>query len=86
MAVSNVPQVKLGAEAPNSKVVKVPDVQRSSGTGGSNETNVTKGTRGSSAINGTRGTTAPPADVDHCSLLDFESSDRPLVVNFGSAT
>uniref|UniRef100_A0A8C7Y2N1 Iodothyronine deiodinase n=1 Tax=Oryzias sinensis TaxID=183150 RepID=A0A8C7Y2N1_9TELE len=23
---------------------------------------------------------------DECSLLDFESSDRPLVVNFGSAT
>uniref|UniRef100_W5MR10 Iodothyronine deiodinase n=2 Tax=Lepisosteus oculatus TaxID=7918 RepID=W5MR10_LEPOC len=45
-------QVKLGGDAPNSKVVKVPGGGR----------------------------------PDECRLLDFESSDRPLVVNFGSAT
>ncbi|MBN3319395.1 IOD2 deiodinase, partial [Atractosteus spatula] len=44
--------VKLGGDAPNSKVVKVPGGGR----------------------------------PDECHLLDFESSDRPLVVNFGSAT
>uniref|UniRef100_A0A3Q0T3F8 Iodothyronine deiodinase n=1 Tax=Amphilophus citrinellus TaxID=61819 RepID=A0A3Q0T3F8_AMPCI len=54
-------QVKLGCEAPNSKVVKVPD-----------------GPRWSSTIRIQNG--------GECRLLDFESSDRPLVVNFGSAT
>uniref|UniRef100_W5MQZ8 Iodothyronine deiodinase n=1 Tax=Lepisosteus oculatus TaxID=7918 RepID=W5MQZ8_LEPOC len=48
----SLPQVKLGGDAPNSKVVKVPGGGR----------------------------------PDECRLLDFESSDRPLVVNFGSAT
>lgn len=57
-------QVKLGCEAPNSKVVKVPD-----------------GPRWSSAISRTK-----IQNGDECRLLDFESSDRPLVVNFGSAT
>uniref|UniRef100_A0A668SEV5 Iodothyronine deiodinase n=1 Tax=Oreochromis aureus TaxID=47969 RepID=A0A668SEV5_OREAU len=52
-------QVKLGCEAPNSKVVKVPD-----------------GPRWSSTIRIQNG--------GECRLLDFESSDRPLVVNFGS--
>ncbi|KAF1374377.1 hypothetical protein EPR50_G00209680 [Perca flavescens] len=64
-------QVKLGCEAPNSKVVKVPD-----------------GHQWSSSI--CNGTNMPPgarnANGDECQLLDFESSDRPLVVNFGSAT
>uniref|UniRef100_A0A3B4FRG0 Iodothyronine deiodinase n=1 Tax=Pundamilia nyererei TaxID=303518 RepID=A0A3B4FRG0_9CICH len=54
-------QVKLGCEAPNSKVVKVPD-----------------GPLWSSTIRIQNG--------GECRLLDFESSDRPLVVNFGSAT
>uniref|UniRef100_A0A8C6NZU5 Iodothyronine deiodinase n=1 Tax=Nothobranchius furzeri TaxID=105023 RepID=A0A8C6NZU5_NOTFU len=57
-------QVKFGREAPNSKVVKVPD-----------------GLWWTS-------TPVPPASriqtLDECRLLDFESSDRPLVVNFGS--
>uniref|UniRef100_A0A3B5QA50 Iodothyronine deiodinase n=1 Tax=Xiphophorus maculatus TaxID=8083 RepID=A0A3B5QA50_XIPMA len=59
-------QVKLGCEAPNSKVVKVPD-----------------GPRWSSTVvpYGSRIQTG-----GECRLLDFESSDRPLVVNFGSAT
>lgn len=60
-------QVKLGCEAPNSKVVKV-----------------LHGPWWSSMPN-----TAHDARVtigDECRLLDFESSDRPLVVNFGSAT
>lgn len=54
-------QVKLGGEAPNSKVVKVPS---------------------------TRGRKRSPRNKagDECHLLDFECSDRPLVVNFGSAT
>lgn len=64
-------QVKLGCEAPNSKVVKVPD-----------------GPRWSSVVSsmnpGPRGTRTPT--LDECGLLDFESSNRPLVVNFGSAT
>lgn len=50
-------QVKLGSEAPNSKVVKV-------------------SSRNSRCCD----------YKDECRLLDFESSDRPLVVNFGSAT
>uniref|UniRef100_A0A1A8F8H0 Iodothyronine deiodinase n=1 Tax=Nothobranchius korthausae TaxID=1143690 RepID=A0A1A8F8H0_9TELE len=53
-------QVKFGREAPNSKVVKVPD-----------------GLWWTS-------TPAPPASriqtLDECRLLDFESSDRPLVL------
>uniref|UniRef100_A0A3P9P5H7 Iodothyronine deiodinase n=1 Tax=Poecilia reticulata TaxID=8081 RepID=A0A3P9P5H7_POERE len=59
-------QVKLGCEAPNSKVVKVPD-----------------GPRWSSTVVpcGSRIQTG-----GECRLLDFESTDRPLVVNFGSAT
>ncbi|KAG5847018.1 hypothetical protein ANANG_G00121210 [Anguilla anguilla] len=54
-------QVKLGGEAPNSKVVKVPSI---------------------------RGRKRSPRNKagDECHLLDFECSDRPLVVNFGSAT
>uniref|UniRef100_A0A3Q3MN48 Iodothyronine deiodinase n=1 Tax=Mastacembelus armatus TaxID=205130 RepID=A0A3Q3MN48_9TELE len=60
-------QVKLGCEAPNSKVVKVPDNCSSSV---SNVTNVPSGTR--------------TQNENECHLLDFESSDRPLVVNFGS--
>lgn len=64
-------QVKLGCEAPNSKVVKVLD-----------------GPRWSSAVssvpNVLRDARAP--NGDECRLLDFESSNRPLVVNFGSAT
>uniref|UniRef100_A0A674BC09 Iodothyronine deiodinase n=1 Tax=Salmo trutta TaxID=8032 RepID=A0A674BC09_SALTR len=56
-------QVKLGFEAPNSKVVKVPGSFR----------------RRSSLT-----TTMGPHPGDECRLLDFESSDRPLVVNFGS--
>lgn len=54
-------QVKLGSEAPNSKVVKVP----------------------SSGHNNCRSGARPE---DEYRLLDFESSDRPLVMNFGSAT
>lgn len=67
-------QVKLGCEAPNSKVVKVPDAPRwTSGGGGiTNAPNVPCSTRVRSG--------------DECRLLDFESSNRPLVVNFGSAT
>ncbi|KAF3701558.1 Type II iodothyronine deiodinase [Channa argus] len=64
-------QVKLGCEAPNSKVVKVPDGPWCS----SSFTNM---------IN-----VPPDARIqigNECRLLDFESSDRPLVVNFGSAT
>ncbi|KAK9533368.1 hypothetical protein VZT92_008490 [Zoarces viviparus] len=64
-------QVKLGLEAPNSKVVKVPDSPRWS-SNLSNMTNVPPG--------------AMIANKEECRLLDFESSDRPLVVNFGSAT
>lgn len=64
-------QVKFGCEAPNSKVVKVPDGPRWS-SGISNMTNGPRGTR--------------TQTLDECRLLDFESSDRPLVVNFGSAT
>uniref|UniRef100_A0A665WDQ7 Iodothyronine deiodinase n=2 Tax=Echeneis naucrates TaxID=173247 RepID=A0A665WDQ7_ECHNA len=64
-------QVKLGCEAPNSKVVKVPNGLRSS----NNNSNVTTLPTGARIRNG-----------DECRLLDFESSDRPLVVNFGSAT
>uniref|UniRef100_A0A3B3S772 Iodothyronine deiodinase n=1 Tax=Paramormyrops kingsleyae TaxID=1676925 RepID=A0A3B3S772_9TELE len=52
-------QVKLGGEAPNSKVVKVP---------GSSDQRRSLGSRMD----------------DECHLLDFESSDRPLIVNFGS--
>uniref|UniRef100_A0A8C9RSS3 Iodothyronine deiodinase n=1 Tax=Scleropages formosus TaxID=113540 RepID=A0A8C9RSS3_SCLFO len=52
-------QVKLGGEAPNSKVVKVPDTPSRRRSVGSRT-------------------------GDECHLLDFESSDRPLVVNFGS--
>lgn len=58
-------QVKLGGEAPNSKVVKL-----SNGGHGPR--------RGNGARSGPNGS--------ECHLLDFESSDRPLVVNFGSAT
>lgn len=54
-------QVKLGAEAPNSKVVKIPSLSN-------------------------RKLGFSPRTGDECRLLDFESSDRPLVVNFGSAT
>lgn len=64
-------QVKLGCEAPNSKLVKVPD-----------------GPKWSSPFSNV--TTVPPGaktqNEYECHLLDFESSDRPLVVNFGSAT
>uniref|UniRef100_A0A8C5HH02 Iodothyronine deiodinase n=2 Tax=Gouania willdenowi TaxID=441366 RepID=A0A8C5HH02_GOUWI len=64
-------QVKLGYEAPNSKVVKVPD-----------------GSRWSGAINNMTDVPRDPRiqNGDECRLLDFETSDRPLVVNFGSAT
>ncbi|KAI1895329.1 hypothetical protein AGOR_G00105180 [Albula goreensis] len=55
-------QVKLGGEAPNSKVVKVPTISSRKLSFSSNRSS------------------------DECRLLDFESSDRPLVVNFGSAT
>lgn len=54
-------QVKLGGEAPNSKVVRV-----------SGASSRKKSFSGKSGM--------------ECRLLDFESSDRPLVVNFGSAT
>uniref|UniRef100_A0A3P9JPS2 Iodothyronine deiodinase n=1 Tax=Oryzias latipes TaxID=8090 RepID=A0A3P9JPS2_ORYLA len=64
-------QVKLGCEAPNSKVVKVPESPRWS----SSINSMTSVPRGARAQTG-----------DECRLLDFESSDRPLVVNFGSAT
>lgn len=63
-------QVKLGCEAPNSKLVKVPE-----------------GSRWSTTISDS--SVPPDARIrnrDECHLLDFESSDRPLVVNFGSAT
>uniref|UniRef100_A0A673BG39 Iodothyronine deiodinase n=1 Tax=Sphaeramia orbicularis TaxID=375764 RepID=A0A673BG39_9TELE len=60
-------QVKLGCEAPNSKVVKVPDASRWSGSGTS------------SVLCGARVRMG-----DECRLLDYQSSDRPLVVNFGS--
>lgn len=63
------PQVKLGCEAPNSKVVKVPDAPW---WNISNMANVPRGARFRTE--------------DECRLLDFESMDRPLVVNFGSAT
>lgn len=62
-------QVKLGFEAPNSKVVKVPD-----------------GPRRSSSLSNMTTPGALIGTGDECHLLDFESSDRPLVVNFGSAT
>lgn len=55
-------QVKLGGEAPNSKVV-----------------NILGGLRCRSGGGAARG-------GGECHLLDFESSNRPLVVNFGSAT
>uniref|UniRef100_A0AAQ4PQM0 Iodothyronine deiodinase n=1 Tax=Gasterosteus aculeatus aculeatus TaxID=481459 RepID=A0AAQ4PQM0_GASAC len=62
-------QVKVGLEAPNSKVVKVPgSPQRSSNL--SNLISLPPG--------------AMIANEVECHLLDFESSDRPLVVNFGS--
>lgn len=64
-------QVKLGGNAPNSKLVKVPGASRWSG-GLGNKTSVPLGPRIRSE--------------EECHLLDFESSDRPLVVNFGSAT
>lgn len=64
-------QVKLGCEAPNSKLVKVPDVPGWS----SSISHVTNAP--SSTMNG---------NGDECRLLDFESLNRPLVVNFGSAT
>ncbi|KAI3367337.1 hypothetical protein L3Q82_008380 [Scortum barcoo] len=64
-------QVKLGCEAPNSTVVKLPDSPRWS-SNISNLTNVPPGARIQNGV--------------ECRLLDFESSDRPLVVNFGSAT
>ncbi|KAL0969837.1 hypothetical protein UPYG_G00232960 [Umbra pygmaea] len=63
-------QVKLGSEAPNSKVVKIP-----ASTGNHSfqrQSNLT--------------TTPGYHPEDECRLLDFESLDRPLVVNFGSAT
>lgn len=63
--------MKLGCEAPNSKLVKVPDVPGWS----SSISHVTNAP--SSAMNG---------NGDECRLLDFESLNRPLVVNFGSAT
>ncbi|KAG7509970.1 type II iodothyronine deiodinase [Solea senegalensis] len=59
-------QVKLGHEAPNSKVVVVPGGPRSNAT--------------------TLPNAARTRNGDECHLLDFESLDRPLVVNFGSAT
>lgn len=65
-------QVKLGCEAPNSKVVKVPDAPWWSSSSVSNTPNVPCGARIRLG--------------DECRLLDFESSNRPLVVNFGSAT
>lgn len=65
-------QVKLGCEAPNSKVVKIPDDPRWSSSSVSNTPNVSCGAR--------------VRIGDECRLLDFESSNRPLVVNFGSAT
>lgn len=61
-------QVKLGRDAPNSKLVKVPDASHWSGSL-------------SDMMPGSR-----TCKEDECHLLDFESSDRPLVVNFGSAT
>lgn len=64
-------QVKLGGNAPNSRLVKVPSSSRWSGSLG-NKTNVPLGSRS--------------RNDEECHLLDFESSDRPLVVNFGSAT
>ncbi|TMS21318.1 Type II iodothyronine deiodinase [Larimichthys crocea] len=64
-------QVKLGREAPNSKLVKVPDGLPWT----SNISNMTNVPPGAKIRNG-----------DECRLLDFESLDRPLVVNFGSAT
>lgn len=64
-------QVKLGCEAPNSNVVKVPDGPRWSSSI-SNMTNVPPGARNRNG--------------EECRLLDFESSNRPLVVNFGSVT
>ncbi|KAM7404143.1 hypothetical protein PAMA_004529 [Pampus argenteus] len=64
-------QVKLGCEAPNSKVVKVPDGPQWN----SNVSNMTSMLPGARVRN-----------EDECHLLDFESSDRPLVVNFGSVT
>ncbi|KAF0044739.1 hypothetical protein F2P81_003897 [Scophthalmus maximus] len=63
--------VKLGCEAPNSKVVKLPDGPPCS----SNLSNVINVPTAARIRNG-----------DECRLLDFGSSDRPLVVNFGSAT
>lgn len=59
-------QVKLGEDAPNSRVVPV-----SSPEGGD--------TAGNDAQEKT-------ADGTECHLLDFASPERPLVVNFGSAT
>uniref|UniRef100_A0A8C5FA98 Iodothyronine deiodinase n=1 Tax=Gadus morhua TaxID=8049 RepID=A0A8C5FA98_GADMO len=56
-------QVKLGGEAPNSKVVNIPGGRPGAG-----------GPAGG-PVRGPGG---------ECHLLDFESSDRPLVVNFGS--
>lgn len=64
-------QVKLGGNAPNSKLVKVPSSSRWSSSLGT-KTSVPLGSRVRSE--------------EECHLLDFESSDRPLVVNFGSAT
>ncbi|KAF6732762.1 Type II iodothyronine deiodinase [Oryzias melastigma] len=58
-------QVKLGREAPNSKVVKVPESSRWSSAINS----VTSVPRGARTQTG-----------DECRLLDFESSDRPLVL------
>lgn len=63
--------MKLGCEAPNSKVVKVLDGPQCC-SNLSNVTNVSPGAR--------------IQNEDECRLLDFESTDRPLVVNFGSAT
>ncbi|CAL8285535.1 unnamed protein product [Lota lota] len=57
-------QVKLGGEAPNSKVVNIPGGLQCRSGGG----------------------TTTMRGGGECHLLDFESSNRPLVVNFGSAT
>ncbi|AWP16876.1 Iodothyronine deiodinase [Scophthalmus maximus] len=58
-------QVKLGCEAPNSKVVKLPDGPPCS----SNLSNVINVPTAARIRNG-----------DECRLLDFGSSDRPLVL------
>ncbi|KYO19760.1 type II iodothyronine deiodinase [Alligator mississippiensis] len=58
-------QVKLGGEAPNSRVIHITNGI----SGGSTRCKNVGGKLGSK-----------------CHLLDFANSERPLVVNFGSAT